>query len=480
MAPVELEVTTPPGGPPLRGVCFPLAAGGDIDVSGVAIETGTPFHRDPGTWVVQFFGVVPKGAAGGVGAAPATATAVVEVGEKGASPRRRRQFPGPEDPPGFREAVPFGLYREHLPGDESVRGLSSAKQVEACQYSMARFDTAAFPGLRLLVGHGKRVAPVEPDEPIELSRVIPDPQLATTTEGIKLLAMWYPVVLVQGFKRPTSYGLDAIGRVTLSEDVLRAWVARCPGVADAAAESVNTGLKRLVSPLGMFASYTGEKRNHWQSPLLVRAASGVEARVDCEDFAWAVVDLLRSLKEHPGVLRTKFPRLARLRWSSAEPFLVSGYVDKPGGREAHMWAGLRCGGQYHFVEAVCGPTYAAAGDPFSRPLGEVRYRAVRFFFLDRSGWPRKAGFGYAPLLDGGKLEVVYDAPGKGRGNAATLGRNAIDYPGDNVHSFTIRDPAALFTAETPVPAPASARARAPVLALAAAAAGRDWVAAPPF
>ena len=116
--------------------------------------------------------------------------------------------------------------------------------------------------------------------------------------------------------------------------------------------------------------------------MLVRAASGQEAKVDCEDFAWAAVDLLRSLKACPGVLASKFPRLARLKWSSAEPFLVSGYVYKSGGREAHMWAGLRCGGRYYFVEAVCGPTYAAAGDPFTGARGNVRYQAVRFFF-----WP---------------------------------------------------------------------------------------------
>ena len=200
-----------------------------------------------------------------------------------------------------------------------------------------------------------------------------------------MMAMWYPVVLAQGFKRPTCRGLDAVGRVELSRSVLEAWVAACPDApanGDAGGGTVNTNLKRLVSPLGTMASYRGEVRNHWQNPLLVRAASGQEAKVDCEDFAWAAVDLLRSLKACPGVLASKFPRLARLKWSSAEPFLVSGYVYKSGGREAHMWAGLRCGGRYYFVEAVCGPTYAAAGDPLPGPVAMLGTKLSDFFF-----WP---------------------------------------------------------------------------------------------
>ena len=225
------------------------------------------------------------------------------------------------------------------------------------------------------------------------------------------------------------------------------------------------------------ASYRGEVRNHWQNPLLVRAASGQEAKVDCEDFAWAAVDLLRSLKACPGVLASKFPRLARLKWSSAEPFLVSGYVYKSGGREAHMWAGLRCGGRYYFVEAVCGPTYAAAGDPFTGARGNVRYQAVRFFFSGRSGWPRRAGGGYAPKLNGGRLEVAYDAARK-----SNLRANAIDYPDTkNVHWFTVSSPAELGLAAavrvgTSVLATPIVAAAGPA---AAASGGRDWVTAPP-
>ena len=455
----------------LRGVCFPLdtsaglfgASRRRIPVTQCAIETGRPFSREPGTWVVQFFGLVAEPGDG----APATATVVVRV--------------GPELP---KQSLPFGRYSEHLPGDDSVSGLAESERVEACQYSMAPFDTAAFPGLRL-EGRAERVEPVVPSTAVELEETatLPDHRVTAPVGDISMMSMWYPVVLAQGFKRPTCRGLDAIGRVELDRAVLEAWVAACPDApagpnVGAGGGTVNTSLKRLVAPLGTMASYRGEVRNHWQNPLLVRAASGREAKVDCEDFAWAAVDLMRSLKEHPGVLAPKFPRLARLEWSSAEPFLVSGYVYRSGGREAHMWAGLRCGGRYHFVEAVCGPTYAAAGDPFTGAPGEVRYRAVRFFFFGRSGWPRGAG-GYAPELDGGRLEVAYDRAGKSR-----LGANAIDYPDtENVHWFTVSSPAELglaaaaVTAERPVLATPSRAAAGP--AAAAAGGGRDWVSAPP-
>jgi len=448
----------------LGGICFPLDTSAGlfgtsrrrIAVSQCAIETGKPFSREPGTWVVQFFGLAPAGGGG----APATATVVVRV--------------GPELP---EQSLPFGRYSEHLPGDDSVSGLAESDKVEACQYSMAPFDTAAFPGLRL-EGRAERVEPVVPATAVELKETatLPDPRVTAPVGDISMMAMWYPVVLAQGFKRPTCRGLDAVGRVELSRAVLEAWVAACPADTDAGGGGVNTSLKRLVAPLGTMASYRGEVRNHWQNPLLVRVASGREAKVDCEDFAWAAVDLMRSLKKHPDVLAPKFPRLARLEWSSAEPFLVSGYVYRSDRREAHMWAGLRCGGRYHFVEAVCGPTYAASGDPFTGAPGDVRYRAVRFFFSDRSGWPRRAG-GYAPELDGGRLEVAYDKAGE-----SNLGANAIDYPDTkNVHWFTVSDPAELglaaaVTAERPVLATPS---RAAAGLAAAAAGGRDWVAAPP-
>lgn len=456
-----VELTVRAGGQRvLGGICFPLEPGGGgglppdpISVSRWAIKTDRPFRREPGTWVVQFFGLAPAGGGG----APGTATVVVKVGS------------------GVRvQSLEFGRYSEHLPGDEGVRGLAESKRVEACQYSMAPFDTAAFPGLRL-EGRAVRVEPVVPATAVELreTATLPDSRVTAPVGDILMMAMWYPVVLAQGFKRPTCRGLDAICRVELDRAVLEAWVAACPDPpAGAGGESVNTSLKRLVAPLGTMASYRGEVRNHWQNPLLVRAASGREAKVDCEDFAWAAVDLMRSLKLHPDVLATKFPRLARLEWSSAEPFLVSGYVYRHDRREAHMWAGMRCGGRYHFVEAVCGPTYAAAGDPFTGSPGDVRYRAVRFFFSDRSGWPRRAG-GYAPELDGGRLEVAYDKAGE-----SNLGANAIDYPGTkNVHWFTVSDPAELglaaaVTAERPVLA-------VPSRAAAAAAGGRDWVSAPP-
>lgn len=463
-----VELTVRAGGQRvLGGICFPLEPGGGgfppdpISVSRWAIRTDTPFRREPGTWVVQLFGL----AAAQGGKAPATATVVVEVGS------------------GVREqSLEFGRYSEHLPGDESVRGLAESKRVEACQYSMAPFDTAAFPGLRL-EGRAVRVEPVVPATAVELreTATLPDSRVTAPVDKISMMSMWYPVVLAQGFKRPTCRGLDAIGRVELDRAVLEAWVAACPDAPagpNVGTESVNTSLKRLVAPLGTMASYRGEVRNHWQNPLLVRAASGREANVDCEDFAWAAVDLMRSLKGHPDVLAAKFPRLARLEWSSAEPFLVSGYVYRYGGREAHMWAGLRCGGRYHFVEAVCGPTYAAAGDPFTGAPGDVRYRAVRFFFSDRSGWPRRAG-GYAPELDGGPLEVAYDRADKSR-----LGANAIDYPDTrNVHWFTVSSPAELglaaaaVTAERPVLAVPSRAAAGPVAA--AAGVGWDWVSAPP-
>lgn len=462
MEKVTLTVTTE-GNQRLGGICFRLEPGAGfwgtsrrrITVSEWAIETGIPFSREPGLWVVQFFGLVPEPGGG----APATATVVVRVGA---------ELPG--------QSLRFGRYSEHLPGDDSVSALAESKRVEACQYSMAPFDTEAFPGLRL-EGRAAWIRPEQPLAAVELSETatLPTQQVTLPTHGISMMAMWYPVVLAQGFKRPTCRGLDAIGRVELSRAVLEAWVAACPkaGAGTGTAESVNVELKRLVAPLGTFATYRGEVRNHWQNPLLVRAASGQEAEVDCEDFAWAAVDLLRSLKANPDVLGSKFPQLARLPWSSAEPFLVSGHVYKSDRREAHMWAGLRCGDRHHFVEAVCGPTYAASGDPFTRPLGSVTYRAVRFFFSGRSGWPRRAGGGYAPLLDGGRLEVAED-----RARSSRLRRRAIDYPGtNNVHWFTVSDPAELglaaaVRAETPVLATPSRAAAAP-------AAGRDWVAAPP-
>ena len=448
------------------GICFPLAPGGGFPPDGISvsesrIETGAPFFVEPGTWVVQLFGLPP--AQGGT--APSTGTVVVEVDPV-------EPFPVARPPPPNR-GIPFGRYIEHLPGDNSVSGLEESDRVEACQYSMAPFDTDAFPGLRL-EGRARRVEPVVPPEAVELkeTETLP-PGVTAPVRGISMMAMWYPIVLVQGFKRPTCRGLDAIGRVVLSDAVLEAWVAACPN--ETGADTVNTSLKRLVAPLGTMASYRGEVRNHWQNPLLVRAVSGRAAKVDCEDFAWAAVDLMRSLKGHPGVLASKFPQLARLEWSSAEPFLVSGYVYRSGGREAHMWAGLRCGDRYHFVEAVCGPTYAAAGDPFTRPPGKVTYQAVRFFFSGRSGWPKRAGGGYAPELDGGELEVAYDNARK-----SNLKAKAIDYPDtENVHWFIVSDPAELglkaaVRAGTPVVAVPSRAAAAP-----AAGGERDWVAAPP-
>lgn len=475
MGGTTLMVTTK-GNQRLGGICFPLEPGAGflgtsrrrVSVSKWAIKTGIPFSREPGQWVVQFFGLAAEPSGG----APATATVVVRV-EAGL----------PE------ESLWFGRYSEHLPGDNSVSGLAESKKVEACQYSMAPFDTKAFPGLRLK-GRAVRVNPEQPLEAVEMSEVatLPTQEVTLPTDGILMMAMWYPIVLAQGFKRPTCRGLDAIGRVDLSRAVLEAWVAACPnapndtGAGDTGAglaESVNVELKRLVAPLGTFATYRGEVRNHWQNPLLVRAASGQKAEVDCEDFAWAAVDLLRSLKEHPGALGSKFPQLARLKWSSAEPFLVSGHVYKKfDRREAHMWTGLRCGDRYHFVEAVCGDTYAASGDPFARPLGSVTYRAVRFFFSDCSGWPRRDGR-YAPKLNGGRLEVAYDNARK-----SNLKAKAIDYPGKNVHWFTVSDPAKLgltaaVRAETSVVTfPSRAAAAAPAVGPAAGR-GRDWVAAPP-
>ena len=68
---MELTATTK-GNQPLSGICFPLDTSAGlfgtsrrrIAVSQCAIETGKPFFREPGTWVVQFFGLAPTGAAG--------------------------------------------------------------------------------------------------------------------------------------------------------------------------------------------------------------------------------------------------------------------------------------------------------------------------------------------------------------------------------------------------------------------------------
>ena len=347
-------------------------------------------------------------------------------------------------------ATPIYTYLEYIQASPATKTLSESEIAELCQYSLA--VPVDVPGVLLRCtddGSITRIDPKVPRTAIEIH--LPPPPSAVAKHQSRPLGMWYSIILYGSQKWRTNAGLDTFGKVLMSPNVVRNWVAQAKIMAD---QPITAALEQLIKPLGNITTYEAEVRNVWQNLVLAYAVTRRRVKGDCEDMALAAYTVLQSVRKHAAKVD---PGLCGIDWPRCRPFMCSGWYCRSGeSREAHMWCGVvDHNGRWHFLESVIVGAYAATVNK--------KYIGVRVFFEDSAGWladENKELFPHA--ISGRPYTLLKDS------QAGTKVGVSVDYPSLTMPTeYRIGVP--IFKAQD--------QQRSILGALIA---GRDWVAAPPL